>query len=125
MILDTNALSAWAEGDPACREPFLSAERIVVPVVVLGEYLFGIRQSRFRQRYEAWLSLHLPSAELYPVTPKAAGMYADARLWLKAKGTPIPSNDLWIAATALERDMPVLSKDAHFDLVPGVRRISF
>ncbi len=46
MILDTNALSAWAEGVAAIETPLLSAQRLVVPSVVLGEYYFGIRQSR-------------------------------------------------------------------------------
>lgn len=60
MILDTNALSAWAEGVAAIETPLLSAQRLVVPSVVLGEYYFGIRQSRHRQRYEAWLRQYLP-----------------------------------------------------------------
>jgi len=54
MILDTNALSAWAEGTPECRSAFLAATRLVVPVVVLGESLFGIRQSKFRKQSTFW-----------------------------------------------------------------------
>ena len=52
MILDTNALSAWAEGRPAVEHSLRSADRLVVPSIVLGEYYFGIRQSRHRNRYE-------------------------------------------------------------------------
>lgn len=125
MILDTNALSAWADGDPACRDAFLFASRLVVPVIVLGEYLFGIRQSKYRSRYEAWLANNLPMAEIAHVAARTSGFYADSRLWLKANGTPIPSNDLWIAAMTLEHGLPLLSNDRHFDLVPGIRRISF
>lgn len=125
MILDTNALSAWAEGAPGCRSAFLAATRLVVPVVVLGEYLFGIRQSKYRQRYEAWLAENLPLAQLAPIEARTSGIYADARLVLRTRGTPIPSNDLWIAATALEYQLPLLSNDRHFDLVPGLQRIPF
>lgn len=125
MILDTNALSAWADGDPACREAFLSATRLVVPVIVLGEYLFGIRQSKYRSRYEEWLAKNLPMAEIATITAGTTGIYADARLWLKSNGTPIPSNDLWIAAITLELKLPLLSNDSHFDLVPKIQRIPF
>ena len=67
MILDTNALSAWAEGDVAIKAPLRSASRLVVPSVVLGEYYFGIRQSRHRNRYEGWLTRYLPLTESRPL----------------------------------------------------------
>jgi len=71
MILDTNALSAWAEGNPACRSAFAEAQRLLVPSIVLGEYLYGIRQSRYRSRYEQWLAANLPMAISlwYPAVP--------------------------------------------------------
>ena len=55
MILDTNALSAWAEGYTTVERCLRSAKRLVVPSIVLGEYYFGIRQSRYHHRYEDWL----------------------------------------------------------------------
>ena len=125
MILDTNALSAWAEGVAAVERPLRSARRLVVPSVVLGEYYFGIRQSRHRRRYEDWLRRYLPAAEIATVTHATAGAYASIRLELKHAGTPIPANDAWIAALARQHDLPVLSNDAHFDVVEGVERIAF
>jgi predicted nucleic acid-binding protein len=56
VILDTNALSAWAEGQPEIRPKLASASRVVLPVIALGEYLFGISQSRYHERYEQWLT---------------------------------------------------------------------
>ena len=125
MILDTNALSAWAEGRAAIETPLRSAERLVVPSVVLGEYYFGVRQSRHRTRYEDWLSRNLPLTEIATVTSATADAYADIRLELKRLGTPIPPNDTWIAALARQHALPVLSNDRHFDVVSGVRRITF
>ncbi len=125
MILDTNALSAWAEGLVPVEAPLRSAQRLVVPSIVLGEYYFGIRQSRHRTRYEAWLRRHLPLAEVATVTSGTASIYAEIRLRLKRAGTPIPSNDTWIAALCRQHALPVLSNDAHFDVVEGVRRIVF
>ena len=125
MILDTNALSAWAEGVPEVKTPLQSAGRLIVPSVVLGEYYFGIRQSRHRSRYEEWLRRYLPLAEIAAVTSSTAAAYADIRLELKRAGTPIPPNDVWIAALARQHALPVLSNDVHFDAVADVRRIAF
>ena len=125
MILDTNALSAWAEGLVPAAAHLRSASRLVVPSIVLGEYYFGIRQSRHRMRYEAWLRRHLPLAEVATVTSRTADIYADIRLKLKRAGKPIPSNDAWIAALCRQHALPVLSNDGHFDAVDGVRRIAF
>ena len=125
MILDTNALSAWVEGLATVEDAFRSADRVVVPSVVLGEYYFGIRQSRHRSRYEEWLRRYLPLAEIAAVTSATADAYADIRLELKRLGHPIPPNDAWIAALARQHALPVLSNDTHFDVVDGVRRIAF
>ncbi len=125
MILDTNALSAWAEGHAAVETPLRTADRLVVPSVVLGEYYFGIRQSRYRSRYEDWLARYLPLTEIATVTSATADLYADIRLELKRRGAPIPPNDVWIASLARQHGLALLSNDGHFDIVDGVRRIGF
>ena len=125
MILDTNALSAWAEGILAVEPHLQAADRLVVPTIVLGEYYFGIRQSRHRRRYEDWLRRYLPLAEIATVTQTTAEVYAEIRLELKRSGNPIPSNDTWVAALARQYLLPVLSNDTHFDVVRGVSRTAF
>ena len=125
MILDTNALSAWAQGDAGVEAPLRLAERLVVPSVVLGEYYFGIRQSRHRLRYQDWLSRFLPLTEIATITSATADAYADIRLQLKQRGSPIPPNDVWIAALARQHALPVLSNDSHFDAVDRIQRIAF
>lgn len=125
MILDTNALSAWAEGQPDAETALRSARRLVVPSVVLGEYYFGIRQSRHRARYQEWLRRYLSLAEVATITSATADAYADIRLQLKRIGKPIPSNDAWIAALARQHALAVMSNDTHFDFVDGIERIAF
>jgi predicted nucleic acid-binding protein len=125
VILDTNALSAWADGKAAIKPSLSSASKLVVPAVVLGEFDFGIRQSRHYRRYIDWLEKSLRNTEIAVVDEKTAKLYGDIRLALKKAGTPIPVNDAWIAASALQFDLPILSRDAHFDSVDGVSRIAW
>lgn len=125
MILDTNALSAWADGDPAIASPLVSADRLVIPSIVLGEYWFGIRGSRFRERYEAWLREYLPLTEIAAITSRTADVHADIRRDLKRTGRSLPANEVWIAAVARLHSLPILSRDHDFDLVEGIRRLPF
>ena len=125
MILDTNALSAWAEGRPAVESPLRNADRLIVPIVVLGEFYYGIRLSRHRDRYEDWLRKNLPLTNVAVLTHATALAYAEIRIDLRHSGKPIPVNDVWIAALARQLACPVLSNDAHFDAVAEIERIGF
>jgi len=123
VILDTNGLSAVADGDVALEPILRQAVDVAVPVIALGEYIYGIRQSRDRGRYERWLEKSIRSYRILFVDEETAVYYATVRGELKKAGTPIPGNDVWIAALARQHDLAVLSRDRHFDLVPGLRRI--
>ena len=125
MILDTNALSAIAEGEPGAAKQFARAGRVAIPVIVLGEYRFGIALSRHQPEYERWLEDMVSVCDVLEVSEGTAIWYAELRGQLKEAGTPIPSNDVWIAALALQHQQPVVSQDEHFDLVTGLRRIGW
>lgn len=122
MILDTNALSAFVEGVPPVGEILRRESRAAIPVIVLGEFRYGISGSRHRGAYEKWLDDHLSSFDILDVTDDTAVVYAAVRVALKQAGHPIPANDAWIAALALEHRLPVLTRDEHFDAVRGLRR---
>jgi tRNA(fMet)-specific endonuclease VapC len=125
MILDTYGLSALAEGELRLEPILRKATQIAVPVIVLGEYRYGIQQSRERQRYEHWLVEYLPKFRVLNVDEQTTTSYAAVRGELKRAGTPIPSNDVWIAALCRQHSLAVLSRNRHFDLVPGLRRIDW
>ena len=125
MILDTNGLSAVAGGDLTLEPILREADEIALPVIVLGEYLYGIRQSRDRVRYERWLAESLPNYRVLAVDEETAAVYAEIRTELKRSGRPIPANDLWIAALTRRHALPLVSRDAHFDFVPGLKRIAW
>jgi tRNA(fMet)-specific endonuclease VapC len=123
VILDTNALSAFVDGDPAVGEVLRRESRAAIPVIVLGEFRYGIAGSRQRAAYEAWLDEYLPSFEVLPVTEDTAFHYAAVRVSLKQLGRPIPANDAWIAALCFQHALPVLSRDEHFDAVSQLHRV--
>jgi tRNA(fMet)-specific endonuclease VapC len=125
MILDTNALSAAAEGDPGVIAVLGRADQVAIPVVVLGEYRYGIAQSRNRASYESWLTGLLEDCFVLDITEPTTHCYAEITLELKRKGKPIPTNDLWIAALCRQHSLPLLSRDRHFDLVGGGRRVDW
>jgi len=125
VILDTNGLSALAEGE-AGIEPILGkASQVCLPVITLGEYRYGISQSRERDHYERWLAEYLPVFRVLEIDERTTVFYSTVRKELKIAGTPIPANDVWIAALCRQHSLPLLSRDRHFDTVPGITRLSW
>jgi tRNA(fMet)-specific endonuclease VapC len=125
MILDTNALSAAADDDPGVVALLARAEQMVLPVIVLGEYRHGIAQSRHRASYESWLAELLPDCVVLDIQEPTTHYYAEISLELKRRGKTIPTNDIWIAALCRQHSLPLLSRDRHFDLVAGTKRIDW
>ena len=125
MIIDTNALSAIVDEQPGIHSALERVASVLIPVIVLGEYGFGIAQSARRTHYQKWLRESLSAYRILDITRETAEHYAGLRLELRRAGTPIPSNDLWIAALCREHKLPVLSRDRHFDRVRGLRRLEW
>ena len=122
MIVDTNALSAFADGSSHAIAALQAVSEVSVPVIVLGEFRYGITHSRRRREYEAWLAQYLSAFRVLEVTAETAVEYALLRSELRHLGKPIPANDIWIAALCRQYDLPLLSRDAHFDHVKKLRR---
>jgi predicted nucleic acid-binding protein len=125
VILDANALSAVADDERPAVLLFQQAASIELPAIVLGEYRFGIAQSRRRKEYEAWLAELIAATRVLPVDQETTGHYAQIRSELKKAGKPIPSNDPWIAALCRQHRLPMMSQDTHFDAVQGLKRIGW
>ncbi len=125
MILDTNALSAAADNDPALIAVLARAEQMALPVTVLGEYRHGIAQSRNHASYESWLTGLLNDCVVLEIQEPTTRHYAEISLELRRKCKPIPTNDLWIAALCRQHSLPLLSRDRHFDLVTGIKRVEW
>jgi tRNA(fMet)-specific endonuclease VapC len=125
VILDSNALSAIADNQTVAVRIFSQAASIELPAIVLGEYRFGIAQSRRRNEYEKWLKELIAATLVLPVDQETSVHYAQIRSDLKKAGRPIPSNDLWIAALCRQHRLPLMSQNMHFDVVQGLERIGW
>jgi tRNA(fMet)-specific endonuclease VapC len=125
LILDTNALSAIAEGERKAVKEFTRADEVAIPVIVLGEYRFGVSQSRHKDEYERWLAKMIAVCRIFDVNEDTTVSYAALRSELKKAGTPIPSNDAWTAALCRQHRVPILSRDRHFDVVSGIQRVAW
>ena len=125
MILDTNGLSGWWLNEPSLIRHLERADCLCVPVPALAEFRFGILKSRFRERMTTWLDDALASTSVLVADETTTSYYAEIRLQLASAGTPIPMNDLWIAAIARQHKLPIISRDAHFDKVAGLTRIGW
>ena len=122
ILLDTNAYSAFKRGDSESIEILRRAETIGISSVVLGELLSGFaagaREADNRRQLNAFLES--PRVTVLPVNEGTADFYARVYHGLKRKGKPIPVNDLWIAATALQHGFAVFTYDQHFREVEGL-----
>ena len=107
------------------RDALRNAEGPFLQVIVLGEYRFGLLESRERNKRERWLEELTRYWTILPITAATAKHYAEVRRVLRVQSTPIPSNDTWIATLALEHGLPVLTNDAHFRHVKGVEIVAY
>jgi len=122
LLLDTNRLSdALAELEDV-RDVLETAEAVYVPVIVLGEMRAGFKGGRRAVDNEKRLTWFLAQdgIETLGVDPPVSHRYAAIHRELRTRGQPIPTNDLWLAATALEHGLVLYTRDAHFAKVPGL-----
>ena len=125
MILDTSALSAFLKNEPGIGTVVAQAHALFVPVIVTGEYRFGLQRSSHRAALTAKLEVVLADVRILVIDEATSRVYAVVRDELRAAGTPIPENDVWTASLARQNGLPLLSADAHFDHVAGVERRSW
>lgn len=124
LLLDTNRLSDALAEDQDVLDRLETAEAIFVPVIVLGEirsgFLSGSRAAKNEVRLQWFLSQ--PGVSILALDVSVSHQYARVHRTLRKLGRPVPTNDLWIAALALEHGLVVYTRDAHFAGIPGIAR---
>ncbi|HWL88611.1 MAG TPA: type II toxin-antitoxin system VapC family toxin [Polyangiaceae bacterium] len=122
LLLDTNAYSELKRGHPAVAAWVRKSEQLFFSSIVVGELLFGFRcgnrYSINRDELQAFLDRDVVT--LLRVGPETADRFGRIAASLRARGTPLPTNDIWIAAHAMETGAELLSLDAHFEKIEGL-----
>lgn len=120
VALDTNRLTDLLRGDVALAERLGACEEVSIPLMVLAEMMAGFYGGTQQHRNEALLRKFLAKPTIAILLPgrETAERYARLFVQLKRAGTPIPDNDLWIAALALEHDLLLITRDRHFACLP-------
>ena len=122
VLLDTNVLIDFLREPEAFVDTLGAYDRIVLTPTVVGEFRAGISDTRVGRTNLLALEefMATPAVEEVPLTSDTGAYYARIFRTLKASGTPIPTNDIWIAAAAIQHACPLLTKDSHFSLVPSL-----
>ena len=124
VALDTNRLVDLFQGDGELARWLAVCDEVWIPLFVLGELKAGFRGGTSRSRNELLLYkvLAKPTVQVLVPSFQTAEHYAQLFVQLKRAGTPIPDNDLWIAALALEHNLLLITRDQHFERIPQLLR---
>ena len=122
LCLDTSAYSQFKKGEPQAVKIIDEATEVCVPVTVVGELRAGFRcGSRYDKNDEELVKfLEHSAVRVLDLNEPASRHYADIYAQLRRDGTPVPTNDMWIAAAALHDGATILTFDPHFELIRGV-----
>jgi tRNA(fMet)-specific endonuclease VapC len=123
-LLDTSIIVEMLRGDPAAAEKVGGLDEAFTSVVVVGELLYGARRSANAEANLVRIAAFVTSITALPSDRVTAEAYARIKDQLRRKGRPIPDSDLWVAATAVQHGLILLSRDAHFDEVDEVNHES-
>lgn len=125
IAVDTNAYVAFCKGETKAQETIQRAEQIFMPFVTLGELRAGFLSGSHTEKNEGVLVkfLNSPRVEILFADEQTTHHYARLFFQLRRQGTPIPTNDLWIAALVSRHNLMLLSRDAHFENLPQIPRL--
>jgi predicted nucleic acid-binding protein len=122
ILIDTNAYAAFKKNDTEAVNTLKTVEYIGVNIVVLGELLSGfmVGDREVKNRKELDQFLDSPRVNLIQLDEETAEFYARVYWDLKRKGKPIPTNDLWVAASAMRHALALFTYDEHFNNIDGL-----
>ena len=127
-ILDSNAIISLLDGNKAVARILKTARQVLIPAIVCGEIDAGTQGStkRGKAAHEAFAAfLEMEQVTVLPVTRTTGEFYARVFSFLKSVGTPIPTNDIWIAASVLETGGMLITTDRHLLALPLIMAETF
>ncbi len=119
-LLDTNAIIALQRENEALKKLLSTATDVFVPAVAVGELYYGAYKSQRVEENRKNVAAFVANRVVLNVDADTADVYGQVKQALRAKGRPIPENDIWIAALAIQYDLTLITDDAHFDEVDNL-----
>lgn len=120
-LLDTNIVIALFANDEKVKENLIKTDEVFIPSIVIGELFYGAYKSaRAKENIQKIEELANQSVVL-GCDSETSRIYGEIKYELSVKGHPIPENDIWIAAIAIQNELTLVSRDAHFDEVSKLR----
>jgi len=119
-LLDTNIIIALFAEDASVIKQIEKAEKVFIPVIVLGELFYGAELSARKTENIKKLESFAEVASLIYLTYNTPRFYGQIKSQLKKSGNPIPENDIWIAALSVENNLPLASRDKHFKAIKSM-----
>ncbi len=120
-ILDTNIVIALFANDIKVKSRIEKADGVFIPVIVIGELFYGADLSTKRDQNIKKLLEFSTTCQLLDCILETARYYGEIKGFLKRKGTPIPENDIWIAALGMQYKLPIVTRDKHFRSIKGLK----
>ncbi|MDA3917411.1 MAG: type II toxin-antitoxin system VapC family toxin [Deltaproteobacteria bacterium] len=122
VLIDTNIYSLAMRGDRHVTDALKKIDQIGISAISIGELFSGFKGGNFEEKNKTELNIFLdsPRVMIFPIDVETADFYVSILNNLKSKGTPIPTNNIWIAAVAFQNGFKLFSKDKHFNVIPGL-----
>jgi len=121
FLLDTNIIIALFASDAAVKTRLAEADEVFVSSIAIGELYFGAWRSARTQDNLARVDDFATNNVVLACDTETARRYGEIKERLRARGRPIPENDIWMAAITLQHDLILVTRDAHFEAVEGLR----
>jgi tRNA(fMet)-specific endonuclease VapC len=126
FVLDTSAFSEFNRGNANLKQWFHSDHEIIVPLIVIGELRAGFAAGNRREENELLLRRFLgsPNVHTVTITDDTTHLFAQTYSTLRLAGTPVGTNDLWIAAMSIEYECPLLTVDSDFSRIESLKLVT-
>uniref|UniRef100_UPI00404AFC28 type II toxin-antitoxin system VapC family toxin n=1 Tax=Flavobacterium sp. TaxID=239 RepID=UPI00404AFC28 len=123
-LLDSNAIIDYLRGNNKSLLDLMEKKNVAVPVIVVGELYYGAENSTQIKKHLTQIEAFITSITIIDVTFETSKIYGSIRTKLKKLGKPIPENDIWIAAIALQNESVLITNDHHFKNIKNLKTIS-
>jgi tRNA(fMet)-specific endonuclease VapC len=120
-LLDTNIVIALFDNDQSVIEQIEKADRLLIPVIVIGELYYGALKSQFTRRNFEKVENFIKANTILGCDKETALFYGNIKKELQVTGKPIPENDIWIAAIAKQYNLILITRDTHFDHIKNLK----